>query len=177
MTPFLRAAVAEMLPNAGTSADCAECGFVWETGGEQALQLVRTASDRFTGLLRGHDATVVRVQQVWSPSAYVWHVADLVRAWSERLHSLGADPAAAWAGFDPDELARARRYAALPQATGPWALARSADALLLSLEPLDLDGGFVHPEWGHGTVADALRWLGHEVRHHDLDVRRGLGQA
>jgi hypothetical protein len=33
MTPFLEAAVAEMLPNAGTSSHCAECGFAWELDG------------------------------------------------------------------------------------------------------------------------------------------------
>jgi hypothetical protein len=65
---------------------------------------------------------------------------------------------------------------ALPGATWPWALARSVDALLLSLAPLTNDTPFVHPEWGDGTVADALRWLAHETVHHELDVRRGLDQ-
>jgi hypothetical protein len=174
MTPFLQAAVAEMLPHAGTDSSCAECGFSWLTAGDDALAEVRDGPARFTLLLEGRDATVAPASGVWSPSAYVWHVADLVRAWSERLHSLAADPSAAWAGFDPDELARARRYDALPVTTGPWALARSVEALVLSLEPLAIDTEFLHPEWGSGTVADALRWLAHETVHHHLDVRRGL---
>jgi hypothetical protein len=174
MTPFLQAAVTEMLPNAGASPDCAECGFSWLTDGERARDLVRRASGRFAELLEGVDGTVAPAPHVWSPSAYVWHVGDLVRAWAERLHSLATDPAAAWAGFDPDELARARHYDALPQASGPWALARSVDALEGSLAPLAMDTAFTHPEWGMGTVADALRWVGHEAVHHELDVRRGL---
>lgn len=174
MTPFLQAAVAEMLPNAGASPSCAECEFSWLTTGDAALAQVRAGPARFADLLEGPHATVVPAPQVWSPSAYVWHVSDLVRAWAERLHSLGIDPDAPWAGFDPDELARARHYDALPPSTGPWSLARSVDALAQSLEPLGTDTPFEHPEWGSGTVADALRWLAHETVHHELDVRRGL---
>ena len=175
MTPFLRAAVAEMLPHAGTASSCAECGFSWLTTGEQALAVVENGPTRFSRLLEGRGATMPPASQGWGPSAYVWHVGDVVRAWSERLHSLGSDPDAAWAGFDPDELARARHYDALPVSSGPWALARSVDALVSSLEEVTLDTPFMHPEWGRGTVTDALRWLAHETEHHDLDVRRGIG--
>jgi hypothetical protein len=177
MTPFLAGAVAEMLPGAGRSSVRAECGFSWLTEPDAALGAVERAPDRFAELLAGVDGTVAPAPEVWSPSAYVWHVSDLVRAWAERLHSLGADPQAAWAGFDPDELAAARHYDALPQVSGPWAVARSADALRTSLEPLASDTAFAHPEWGRGTVADALRWVAHEAVHHELDVRRGLGRS
>ena len=176
VTPFLQAAVAEMLPNAGASSNCAECGFSWLTTGDQALVEVRGGPARFARQLHGRDVTVAPAPEMWSPSAYVWHVGDVVRAWAERLHSLGTDPDAAWAGFDPDELARARRYDALPGSSGPWSLARSVDALVQSIEPLATGTPFEHPEWGSGTVADALRWLAHETVHHELDVRRGLEQ-
>lgn len=176
MTPFLQAAVAEMLPNAGAAEACAECGFTWATTGQQALAEVRDGPDRFARHLRDANGVVAPAADTWSPSAYAWHVGDVVRAWAERLHSLGTDPDAAWAPFDPDELARARHYDQLPVATAPWALGRSVDALVQSLEPLTVDTSFTHPEWGHGTVADALRWLAHETVHHDLDIRRGLAQ-
>lgn len=176
VTPFLKAAVAEMLPHAGTGSRCAECGFSWLTTGDQAMALVEEGPARFSRLLEGRDAMVSPSSHVWSPSSYVWHVGDVIRAWSERLHSLGSRPDATWAGFDPDELARARHYDALPGSSGPWALARSLDALVSSLERVAIETPFVHPEWGSGTVADALRWLAHETEHHDLDVRRGIGQ-
>jgi hypothetical protein len=177
MTPFLEAAIAEMIPNAGSGDACGECGFSWSAEGDEGLGRVQGASDRFAELLQGRDATRAPGPRVWSPSAYVWHVADVVRAWSERLHSLGIDAETRWAGFDPNELARARRYGELPQVTGPWALARSTEALVRALEHLDLDDEFVHPEWGEGTVLDGLRWVAHEIVHHELDVRRGLGLA
>jgi hypothetical protein len=177
MSPFLRAAIAEMLPNAGGLDRCAECDFDWTTSGEGCLDHVTGGADRFGALLRDREGTHAPGMAQWSPSAYVWHVGDVTRAWAERLHGLGVDPEVRWAGFDPDELARARRYAALPQATAPWALARSAEALVRALEPLGFATGFLHPEWGEGAVADALRWVAHESVHHELDVRRGLGLA
>jgi hypothetical protein len=176
MTPFLRSAVAEMLPHAGTAAQCAECGFAWSATGDEAMAVVEDGPARLARLLEGWNGAVPPNSPVWSPSAYVWHVGDVVRAWAERLHSLGNDPAADWASFDPDELARARHYDALPASSGSWALARSVDALVLSLEPLEGDTPFMHPQWGSGTVADALRWLAHETEHHALDVRRGVDQ-
>jgi hypothetical protein len=177
MTPFLAAAITEMLPHAGGGQECAECGFDWTCEGSEALDHIRAAPGRFDGLLRERDVTRSTGPGIWSASAYVWHVADLTRAWAERLHSLGTDPRLPWAGFDPDELAAARHYASLPPPTGPWAAARAVgdlEAALVSVEP---DTGFVHPEWGEGTVADALRWVGHEAVHHELDVRRQVGLA
>ena len=29
---------------------------------------------------------------------------------------------------------------------------------------------FHHGEWGEGTVADAMVWIGHEFHHHEHDV-------
>jgi hypothetical protein len=175
MTPFLQAAIAEMLDDAEATHGCDACKFSWEIDVDQALLLIHGSPERFAGLLDGRDGMQAPGRDVWSPSAYVWHVGDLVRAWSERLHTLANDPAAAWAGFDPDELADARGYSDLPQVTAAWALAQAVDALDAALAELDLEADFVHPEWGKGDVTDALRWLAHEVAHHELDVRRGLG--
>lgn len=91
---------------------------------------------------------------------------DLVRAWTGRLHTARRGPAAAWAGFDPDELARACHSDALPQASGPWALARPVEALEQGLPPPAMDTAFSHREWGPepspATVVDHdLRPGGH----------------
>jgi hypothetical protein len=177
MTPFLEAAIAEMLPDADPDDGCRGCGFAWTIGADETLADIRSAAGRFAELLEGRDATRKSRPEVWSPSAYVWHVGDVIRAWSERLYALSRDGGVRWAGFDPDELGRARRYDELPPVVGPWALDHAADALMEALGPLDLDAGFTHPEWGHGTVTDALRWIAHETVHHDLDIRRGLGLA
>jgi hypothetical protein len=174
VTPFLEAAIREMLDDADPSTGCAACGFTWTADAAPLLDHVAGAGGRFGALLAGRDASRKPDAETWSPSAYVWHVGDVTRAWSERLHALANDPAARWAGFDPDELGRARAYDQLPAVTGPWALDRATDAFAQVLAWLDLDDGFDHPEWGHGTVADAVRWVAHELAHHERDVRRGL---
>jgi hypothetical protein len=174
MTPFLTAAIDEMLPNAEPDG-CRECGFSWEIDGRRALEVLRVAPERFEALLTAAARTSDRPPGAWSPSGYVWHVGDVVRAWSERLHTLNVDPAIPWAGFDPDELAAARHYDELPSVTAPWALARAIEAVQLVLDRLALTTRFTHPEWGEGTVTDAVAWMAHEVAHHELDVRRGLG--
>jgi hypothetical protein len=176
MSPFLEAAIAEMLP-AADPGGCGECGFRWTIDADGSLEHVRGAADRFADLVAGREITRKLRPEVWSPSGYVWHVGDVVRAWSERFHALGSDPRVRWAGFDPEELGRARRYDELPAVTGPWALGGAADALERALGPVEVHQAFTHPEWGHGTVTDALRWVAHEVVHHELDVRRGLGTA
>jgi hypothetical protein len=179
VTPFLAGAIAEMIPNAGDTDRCAECGFAWASAAAACRARVDGAAEAFERLLASAGSgTDLRPSEPdhdgWSAAAYVWHLGDVLRAWAERLHTLSVDPSISWAGFDPDELAAARHYDALPVVTAPWALARSVDALAVALAPLTADDGFVHPEWGQGTVADALRWLAHEVVHHELDVRRAL---
>jgi hypothetical protein len=174
VTPFLAAAIAEMLPSADPSG-CRECGFDWSISGDDALVAIDQAPDRFASLLDGDQAATMSEAGGWSPAAYVWHAGDVTRAWSERLHTLRHDPSARWGGFDPDELAAARNYRELPAVTAPWALANAVHALVGVVDGADLGTGFEHPEWGHGTVADALRWVAHELVHHQLDVGRTLG--
>jgi hypothetical protein len=175
MTPFLEHAIGEMLTSTRAGDRCTECGFSWKTPAHECLSRIRAAPERFGALLEGRDAMGSPEGGGWSPSAYTWHVADLVRAWAERLHAFSIDPSLPWAGFDPDELAAARSYGELPQVTGPWALAGSTEAFMRVVSPVDVDAAFDHPEWGRGTIADALRWLAHEAVHHELDIRRGLG--
>jgi hypothetical protein len=177
MTPFLEAAIREMLDDADPATGCAACGFSWTADAAPLLDHITGAGDRFAGLLGRGAAVRTPDARTWSPSGYVWHVGDVTRAWSERLHALAHDPGARWAGFDPDELGRARRYDDLPAVTAPWALERAADGLSRAMAPLDPDDPFDHPDWGHGTVADAVRWVAHEVTHHEVDVRRALDRC
>jgi hypothetical protein len=137
--------------------------------------MIERAPERYRELL-GHGPDS-RVGEGWSPSAYVWHVGDVTRAWAERLHTLAHSPGERWAGFDPDVLASARNYADLPAVTAPWALGVAVDALMGVLDGLAPETHFDHPEWGEGSVLDALRWVAHEAVHHQVDVARGLGRA
>ena len=117
MSPFLAAAISTMLTDAD-EAGCAVCGFSWDIPTDEARHMIEQAPERYRELLA--DGSDIRPGAGWSPSAYVWHVADVTRAWAERLHTLAHAPGGGWAGFDPDVLASARNYADLPAVTAPW---------------------------------------------------------
>ena len=75
-----------------------------------------------------------------SGTAYVWHLTDLARSWTERM-----------------------RFS----------------SFVAQCDHIDFDATFEHGDGGQGSVADAIRWLGHEFVHHQLDVnaRAGEGRA
>lgn len=154
------------------SADaCAACGQPWRPEVESAVATVRSAPDRFADALEAGDPYRLRDPLTWSPSAYTWHVADVARAWAERTVSLREEPDRPLAGFDQDQLAAARNYAGMSAAAALWALRTSTQHLVSELAQAGTDQDFAHPDWGSGTLGDALRWVAHEVVHHERDVR------
>jgi len=68
-------------------------------------------------------------------------------------------------------VAAATHYLNLPTAPALWALDHATDTFVELSRRLDHATTFQHGDWGEGTVADGLRWLAHEYRHHQLDVR------
>jgi hypothetical protein len=176
VTPFLAAAIAEMLTDADDRA-CAACGYAWDIAYDRAMAEIELGPERYEVLLESAAPASPRSADEWSPSAYVWHVGDVTRAWAERLHSTRFAPGVPWAGFDPDTLAEARSYSRLPAVTSPWALEVATRALFEVLSGLEPDTAFEHPEWGRGSIGDAVRWVAHEVVHHQIDVSRGLSTS
>lgn len=135
------------------------------------------APGRYRDLLDGRDGTAPADDGGWNATAYVWHLTDLARAWSERWVQVREDPGSLLVGFDPDELAAARGYTSLPTAPALWAFARAVDTFVDLSRDLDPEVTFAHGDWGTGTVADGIRWMAHEVHHHQLDVRERAAPA
>jgi len=106
----------------------------------------------------------------WNATAYLWHLTDLARGWSERWAQLSVLPGSTLVGWDPDALAVARNYRALSTVAALWALPQATATFVALTEQLDPRTSFVHGDWGPGTVSDATRWLAHEYWHHQLDV-------
>jgi hypothetical protein len=106
----------------------------------------------------------------WNATAYVWHLVDLARSWSERWVQVDVSPGSLLVGWDPDALAEARSYRSLPTVPALWALDTSVAAFVSLSEGLDPATPFLHGEWGDGNVGDGIRWLAHEMFHHQLDV-------
>src|SRR5687768_1576015 len=73
---------------------CEECGFDWTISFSDASSIMRATPERYRELIDGHfeQACTSATGAPWSPSEYVWHVADAVGIWAERLKALADDP-------------------------------------------------------------------------------------
>ena len=151
-------------------AQCARCGYDWTTDHVAALEVIAGAPARYTRLLSDRDGSVPGPDGGWNATAYLWHLSDLARSWSERWVQLASTPGALLVGWDPDALAAARNYVQLPAVSAVWALMTATETFVALSRALDPSTEFLHGEWGQGTVGDATRWLAHEYTHHELDV-------
>ena len=157
-----------------TSAGCAECGQPWRPSLEDARATIATAPDTYRQLLAGGDPYRIPEDLDWHAAAYTWHVADLCRAWAERVVGHVGEPERGLAGFDPDELAAARNYLGMTATAASWSLRHSVELLLTTVDGDRAERVFEHEEWGAASFLDGLRWLAHEVAHHEGDLRRCL---
>jgi hypothetical protein len=173
-TPFL-AEARRWLDGDDPPDTCAACGFAWTGGADEALRLVAGGPERASALLGGRDGTVRPEDGSWNASAYLYHLADLARGWSERWVQLRADPGSVLVPWDPDQLAEARNYVGMSTVAGLWSLSTATAALVALTEEVGPELAYAHGQWGRGTVGDAVRWLAHEYHHHlhDIDQRAG----
>lgn len=172
MTPFLRAAIRSLHGSDASEVRCPGCGFAWKLAGAEAERVVSGAAARYASHLGAWDARRATPSGTWPPSGYVWHVVDVLRSWSERFRALAEDPDTTFVSWDQDRLAEARGYDRLPLSGALWALERAAADVRRSVADLDHRTGLTHPDWGSGEVEDALRWIAHEVTHHEIDIER-----
>lgn len=169
MSPFLRGGLA-WISDGATPPACVTCGWTWSTAGADALAAIAGAPDRYVELLDGRDGMAPAADGGWNATAYLWHLTDLARSWAERWVQVRAMPGSLLAGWDPDVLAEARNYRALPTAPAQWALSDAVSSFVGQCNRVDPGASFEHGDWGRGTVEDGIRWLAHEFVHHQLDV-------
>lgn len=154
--------------------ECNECGFAWTTSVGEARERVG-ATPAIKGLMVGDSVRQRPSPRVWSPSEYVWHVADVLRISTERIWAANHAPEATVVPYDENELARVRGYEKLSASAGLRALELSAGEWLREVAAADPALPYLHPEFGQATIAHAVRLDAHEVVHHTLDIKRGLG--
>lgn len=156
---------------------CRQCGFDWKTPFDEARSVISSTPRRYRHLIGGRsdEARTSASGASWSPSAYVWHCADALGSWAERLKALADDPSAPFVGFDQDDLAEVRGYQELSPVAGLWALERRVGDWNEALSPHDPSDELKHPDFGPWTIEGIVRWLAHECRHHEMDIQRGLG--
>lgn len=157
---------------------CPGCGYSWSTTYEEALELIRGAASRYADLIRGREesAMVKPDSETWTPSGYVWHLSDWLRIQGQRIYAVDNDPLYRWVKLqlDPSELGERFNYDELPPTAGLWALQKAADLFVEAATDADRSRVFDTGEdsW---TVGELVIWVGHEVIHHEKDIRAGLG--
>lgn len=169
MTPFLDGALRWVYQDQSPLV-CPTCGFDWSIDPRDALTLIESSPEPFEAALAGKNGMKQQADGSWNATAYLWHLTDLARSWTERWVQISEMPGSRLVGWDPDELAEVRNYRSLPTFPAFWALRSAVEAFAEVTATVSLDTSFEHGDWGHGNVADGLRWLGHEFHHHAQDV-------
>ncbi len=159
---------------------CRECGFDWSQSPEDVIVAVEALPDRFAALLDGRTgderATGAHPgQPSWSAKAYVFHVADNLRIFAERLEGVFAGAPDTLAAYDQDQLAEARDYEAMSVQSALWSV-RDAVATWAAAarESLTRPNTYLHAERGQLTAAEITRGPGHDAVHHCWDVTRAV---
>jgi hypothetical protein len=168
-TPFLTGALGAVFGD-GDAARCEICTFDYGMPLSSALDAIEASPGHHAALLNRRDGMAPAADGGWNATAYLWHLTDLARSWSERWVQIRAEPGSVLVGWDPDELAEARNYRELPTRAAIWALRDAVDTFVALGRALDGTTTFEHGEWGTGSVEDATRWIAHEFVHHQLDV-------
>lgn len=169
-SPFLTGAL-EWIGDGTVRDRCDICNFDWAMSSTEAVDVIAMAPGRYAALLAERDGMAAAEDGGWNATAYVWHLVDLARSWSERWVQIDDGPGSLLAGWDPDELATARNYRNLPTVPSLWALDHATTTFVQLSRQLDHATPFEHGDWGRGTAGDGLRWLAHEYTHHQLDVQ------
>jgi hypothetical protein len=160
---------------------CRECGLDWSSSPDSVIAAVEELPDKFDAALAEHtgderapDAHLH--QPSWSAKAYVFHVADNLRIFAERLDGVFAGAPTTLAAYDQDELADARNYEAMSVQSALWSLrmavttwsAATREALVRA------SVNYLHAERGELNAAEITRGTGHDALHHYWDVTRAL---
>jgi hypothetical protein len=116
MNDFLRAAYGD---------PCRECGFELSVEPVSCVAIVSDAPTRFKSVLAGHDGCATHHNLRWNATAYVVHVADVLRIWSDRIAAVALGSSDPIVPYDEDRLGDARRYVALPLSGALWSLGRA----------------------------------------------------
>lgn len=154
---------------------CTRCGFDWTQPPREVIDAVEALPDRFDVLLAGRTGDERAADATWSAKAYLFHVADNLRIFAERLEGVFAGAPTTLAAYDQDELAAARNYEAMSVQSALWSVRTATAAWARAArESLRRPATYQHAERGELTAAEITRGPGHDALHHHWDVTRAL---
>ncbi|WP_189083236.1 hypothetical protein [Mangrovihabitans endophyticus] len=145
---------------------------------QQALSWVSGWNQHLAAASAGADGTERRLGGGWSVTEYVCHVGDNLRQWSERLQAALLSQQNEVVGYDPDALAVARGYAALPFSVAAWSSALAAAVWVEVVgQALSDKVALQHATRGRQTAEDVARNNCHDAYHHLWDIEQILAQT
>jgi hypothetical protein len=157
---------------------CRECGFEWTLSHDDALARMTQFPASYGEVLERASGNERHPDLDWSICAYVSHVADNLRIWTERLMGvvLGAPPMVG--GYDESELANARNYALIPLHAALWSLRTSTAEWLTAVASSNPRGTvMIHPQRGKLDLLAVVLSNTHDAHHHLWDIERTLRVA
>lgn len=157
---------------------CRECGFEWSITQADALALVADLPRRFREALEGKDATLIHPDLTWSAAGYVAHVSDNLRIFAERFAAFHMGAYGETVPYDPDLLAAARSYNAIPVAGALWSLENAARDFIRAVEMTEgKDVSMIIDERGPQNVHELIKTTTHDAYHHVWDVQRTVAAS
>ena len=154
---------------------CRECGFDWGCGVSDALTRVASAPCSFRTLLAGRDGSERHPDLLWSAKAYVFHVADNLGIWAERLAAVLSGGTTTVVSYDENQLAEARGYEQAPVTAALWGVEQAVARWLPSARAaLEQRIRLQHPQRGLLTADDVVLGNAHDTAHHIWDMHRCL---
>jgi hypothetical protein len=152
---------------------CRECDFNWDLSAADAVSLVRQLPELYAARLDGASGRETCPDLAWSVSAYVNHVSDNLRIWSERLAGARLSGERRVAGYDQDLLGVARRYDKINLHAAlwslDWAVQEWSDSISLALAA---GTELRHSDRGRQSAEDVARNNAHDASHHLWDIGR-----
>ncbi len=154
---------------------CRECAFEWTLAFEDAAANMSELAASYRDLLRRATGREQHPDLSWSTAAYVSHVADNLRIWSERLQGVTLGASLRVGSYDENELAVARNYETIPLQAAMWSLQLSVTEWHKAIAAARRKGTVViHPERGEMDLLDVVVANTHDAQHHLWDIERTL---
>jgi hypothetical protein len=154
---------------------CRECAFEWTLALDDAAPSMSGLAASYRDLLRGATGREQHPDLSWTTAAYVSHVADNVRIWTERLQGVSLGAALRVGSYDENELAMARNYEMIPLQAAMWSLQLSIAEWCKAIAAARPTGTvLIHPERGEMELLDVVVANTHDAYHHLWDIERTL---
>ena len=155
---------------------CRECAFDWTLSLDDAAPSMSALATAYEDLLRGATGREQHPDLSWSSAAYVSHVADNLRIWTERLHGSGVGGTAPCGQLRRERAGRGQELRDDPAAGGHVVVAALDHRVGQGGRRLAPQKGtvLIHPERGEMDLLDVVAATTHDAHHHLWDIERTL---